>query len=124
MNQPEEVTPEFKARLDLALAQALRPVDAPVGFADRLLARAAQEATPPARVISMPARLRNWTVGAIAAALLFSAAVGEQRYQRHRREQAAERQFETALQITAETMDQTRQQTRDQLAQSGLQVTR
>ncbi len=122
MNKPEEtsVTPEFEARL----AHALRRVDAPEGFTERVLARAAQDAKLPARVLSMPARLRNWTVGAIAAALLFSAAVGEQRYQRHRREQAAERQFETALQITAETMQQTLQQTREQLAQSGLQVDR
>jgi hypothetical protein len=124
VNQPEELTSEFEARLDLALTQALRAVDAPDGFADRLLARAAQDAKPTARVLPMPARLRNWTVGAIAAGMLFGGVAGEQRYQRHRREQAAERQFETALQITAETMQQTMQQTREQLAQSGLQVTR
>ena len=120
MNQPEEwndfeqMSPEFEARL----AQALRPISAPDGFAERVMARSAQSAAPRARIFAMPSRVRTWAVTATAAALLFGGVLGEQSHIRHLRQQAAERQFEAGLSITAEAMEQTR----EQLQESGVQL--
>jgi hypothetical protein len=120
VKQPEEwndfelMSPEFEARL----AQALRPLAAPDGFADRVMARAAQSTAPRARIFAMPTRTRMWAITATAAALLFGGVLGEQSRIRHQREQTAERQFEAGLTITAEAM----QQTREQLRESGVQL--
>jgi hypothetical protein len=120
VNQPEEwndfepMSPEFEARL----TQALRPVAAPEGFADRVMARAAQSASPRARIFAMPSRARMWAITATAAALLFGGVLGEQSHLRRQRRQAAERQFEAGLSITAEAM----QQTREELQESGIQL--
>jgi hypothetical protein len=113
-NDFEQTSPEFEARL----AQALRPLAAPEGFAERVMARAAQSPAPRARIFAMPSRARMWAVTATAAALLFGGVLGEQSHIRHLRQQAAERQFEAGLSIAAEAM----QQTREQMQESGVQL--
>jgi hypothetical protein len=113
-NDFEQMSPEFEARL----AQALRPVAAPDGFADRVIARAAQSAGPRARVFALPSRVRMCAVTATAAGLLFAGVLGEQSHLRRQRQQAAERQFEAGLSIAAEAM----QQTREELQESGIQL--
>jgi uncharacterized membrane-anchored protein YhcB (DUF1043 family) len=62
----------------------------------------------------MPTRLRAWTSGAIAAALVAGIFVGEQLHVRRQREKAeeAQQQFEAAMRITGETLDQTRMELR------------
>jgi hypothetical protein len=128
------------------LTQAMRPVDAPQGFADRVLGQIAEVQPRRAKVLMMPRNVRLWAGGAIAAALLVGAfGVREQRV-RHQREEAAQaqqqsqaqqqfqlamqitgntladapaqRQFEVAMQITNETLDSVRAQ----LHQSGIQL--
>ena len=99
------------AELERELAHALRRVDAPEGFAGRVLAAA--ETTPRrAKVLAMPARVRMWTGGAIAAALLAGVFVQREVRAHERREQAAlaQQQFETALRITGDTLDDVRRQ--------------
>jgi len=107
MNQPDEFEEYLK--------QQLRPVPEPRGFADRILARVETAAPIPARVIVMPSRRRVWTSGAVAAAALLAGLLTQQTEARRQRHQAelAQRQFDAALQITGETIDDTRQQLRD-----------
>ena len=97
------------------LHQQLRPVAEPRGFADRVLARAESESAVPAKVIVMPSRRRVWTSGAVAAATLLAGLLTQQvevRRQRHKAE-VAQQQFDAAMRITGETLDETRQQLRD-----------
>ena len=114
MNQPEESFTKFEQEL----AQAMRGVDPPEGFAERVLARAQASERPRARVLAMPARLRLWASGAIAAALLVGVFAGDQLHARHQREQAqlAQQQFEAGVRITDEALEHTR----EQLAQAGV----
>ena len=116
MNQPEEIFTQFEKELK----EAMRAVDAPEGFAERVLARAEASVLPRARVLTMPHRLRSWTGGAIAAALLVGAFTGEEVHLRRQRERAelAQRQFETAMRITDRTLEHVRQQ----LQQAGVTV--
>ena len=126
MNQPEELNyseespPEFEQQL----THALRHVDAPAGFADRILARAesSAEASAPARakVVTMPSRSRLWASGALAATLLVAAVVTQQTHERRQRQQAelAQQQFDAAIRIT----DQTLEHVREQLQQAGVQI--
>jgi hypothetical protein len=117
---------ESSAELERYLTQALRPVAPPNGFAERIMARI-EPASPahakPILTMIRPRRWANWTSptswtvwssGAIAAALLVGFLIAGQIQARHRRQQAefAEHQFELALRITGETLDQTRQQLR------------
>ncbi len=111
---------EFQsARFEAELTLAMRHVDAPVGFAERVLAKAAEPQK--AKVLQMPRRVQPWVGSAVAAALLVGA-VGI--HQLHvRREQAAEaaraqQQYEQALQITGETLDHVRAQ----LQQAGIRL--
>ena len=87
LNQNEELFPDLEQdEFEMELKQALRHVNAPAGFAQRIVERA-QLAEPahaiPARakVIAMP-RLRAWTNlwagGAIAASLLAGVLVTDQ----------------------------------------------
>lgn len=125
MNQPEELLTKFEQEL----TQAMRAVDPPAGFADRIMARTQAQEQPRARVLRMPSRGRFWmNSGAIAAMVLAGAFFGEQSHLRHERERAeqaqrqteqaqqAQRQFETAMQIT----DQTLEQVQLQLRQAGV----
>jgi hypothetical protein len=116
VKQPEVSNDDFEQHL----TRALRPVDPPAGFADRILAQAQSPKAAPAEVIVMRPRTRLWASGAIAAALFVGSFFAQQAHQRHQREQAAlaQQQFEVAMRITDETLEQTRQQ----LQQAGLQI--
>jgi hypothetical protein len=115
LNQPDESFVELEQRLTVAL----RPVDAPEGFADRVMERARTAKPAPAKVVTMAPR-RVWAGGAIAAVLMVGAFAGEQTHLRHERERAeqAQRQFDTAMRIT----DQTLEHVREQLQQAGVTV--
>lgn len=144
-NQPEEPLAELEQKeLERELMQALRPVAAPEGFAQRTLARVlesnsesksesnsesnseskseSKSESAPARfrVIAMRPRPRLWASAAIAAALLAGVFIVEQTHLRRQREEAelAQQQFEAALRITGETLEQTRRQ----LQQAGVQL--
>jgi hypothetical protein len=108
VNQSKEPLSQFEEEL----TQALRLVDAPEGFAGRVLAAAAETAPQRARVLAMPARVRVWAGGAIAAALLVGVFVQREVRAHERREQAAlaQQQFEAALRITGDTLDDVRRQ--------------
>ena len=107
MKQPEELNSEFERNL----TQALRPVDAPEGFAERVIARAQRSAPPAGKLIQMPLRTRMWATGAIAAALL-TGVFAQQTHVRHERQKAelAQQQFDAAMRITDQTLDDVRQQ--------------
>ena len=112
---PDSSAEDFGA-LERDLRQALRPVDAPSGFAERVLARSRESSR--VRVYAFPAR-RLWIGGAIAAMLLAGIA-GQQVHQLHQRRKAdeAQRQFELALQVT----DRTLQHARLQLQRAGVSL--
>jgi hypothetical protein len=122
LNQPEDLNQpdESFAELEQELTQALRRVDAPADFAERTMARVQPAGTPRGKLLTMPARLRVWGGGAIAAALVAGAFAGQQVHERRERQKAqlAEQQFETAMRITDQTLDQVRQQ----LQQAGVPV--
>ncbi len=98
------------AEFELHLAQALRRVDAPEGFAERVMGRA--QAVPRSRVVVMRPKLRMWVGGAIAAALLAGAFSAEQIRVRRQHEQAemARQQFEAGIRITDDALDHAREQ--------------
>ena len=108
--------------LERYLYQAMRPVDAPEGFADRVMERAKAAAPAKAKVLVMPLRPRLWVGSAIAAALLMGVFVGDQQYERRQREKAevAQKQFEAGIEIT----DRALEHTRDQLERAGVMVGR
>lgn len=110
-----------QAEFELHLAQALRRVEAPEGFAARVMERAAAPAVAK-KVVLMRPRLHGqmWVGGAIAAMLAVGAFVGEQVHVRHQREEAAlaTRQFEAATRIE----DKVLEQTRERLARAGVSL--
>ena len=128
MNQPEELNPleelhlsdESFARLEQHLTQVLRPVDPPNCLAERIIARAQPSILTKAKLVSIALRWRLWTSGAIAAALLAGFFIVGQTRAYHERQKAeiAEHQFEVALRITGETLEQTSQQ----LQQAGIEI--
>ena len=99
------------------VANALRRVDAPEGFAERLMERVPAMSS---KVVVMRPRLRAqmWVGGAVAAMLAVGVFFGETVHERHQREQAAlaTQQFEAAMRIE----DQTLRHTREQLARAGV----
>jgi hypothetical protein len=116
---------EYESKIDaqepdtfeLALTQAMCRVDAPEGFADRIMERAASPAVATAKIITMRPRFqslasRAWVGGAIAAALVLGVFGVEQVHVRRERERAAlaTQQFEMATRITDETLAHTREQ--------------
>lgn len=114
-NQPEPMTDDFAA-LEHELRNALRPVDPPAGFADRVIARARAEAPaqpPRARILTFPSIGRRvWVPSAVAAMLLVGVA-GEQAHQRleqRRKAEEAQKQFETALRVTDHALEHAREQ--------------
>jgi hypothetical protein len=117
---PRETSHE---ELEEYLTKELRPVAAPNGFADRILAlaeiQAEQRAPARAKVLTMKSRPRLWVPTAVAAALLCVGFVTRQTYERHEEQQArqqaeqAQQQLDSALRITGETLEETRQQLRD-----------
>jgi hypothetical protein len=97
------------------LGAAMRAVDPPEGFAERVMARARQAETAPLRtkLLTMSMRVRMWSAGAVAASLLVGGFfVAEQQRQRHQREEAAAaaQQFEAAMRITDHALEHTQQQ--------------
>jgi hypothetical protein len=114
-NPPGQMTEDF-TDLERQLRQALRPVDPPAGFADRVIARTRTDsASKPkrARILTFPAvRSRVWIGSAVAAMLLVGVA-GEQahvRMEQRRKAEEVQKQFETALQVTDRALEHTRQQ--------------
>jgi len=104
---------------ELALTRAMRRVEAPAGFAERVMAEAASRpahddetvmngAPRGVRVFVMP-RPKVWLSGAIAAALVAGVFVAQDVHQRHERE-VANRQFALSMQIEERAMEHTRQQ--------------
>ena len=113
-DQPGELNEqgESLAELEQYLSHVLRRVDAPKGFAERTIARARAGSAPRGKLLVMPTRWRAWTSGAIAAALAAGVFVGQQVHVRQQRQKAemAQQQFEAAMRITGETLEQTRLQ--------------
>jgi type VI protein secretion system component VasF len=101
------------SEFELQLTRALRRVEAPEGFAARVMDRAATPAVAK-NVVMMPARLRApmWIGGAVAAILVVGAFVGETVHVRHQREEAAlaTQQFDAAVRVTDHALDKTRLQ--------------
>jgi type VI protein secretion system component VasF len=134
VNHPEEFNPpeeqlqpadplaetEHYAEVEAYLVRALRPIDPVDDLADRILALAQQPQPAPAKVIPINRRMPVWASGAIAAALLVGIFVTEQTHVQHEKQKVeqAQRQFETALKITNETLEQTRQE----LKQAGIEI--
>ena len=131
-----ELVPDLKlAEFELQLARAMRRVDAPEGFAARVMECAANseraDAAPapgdaaPRVVVMRPRfgslRVRTWAGGAIAAMLALGMFGAEQLHQQHERAQQAalaNQQFEAAVRVT----DQALAQTREQLQRAGLNL--
>jgi len=122
--------PEF----DEVLAKAMRRVDAPEGFAARVMDRAGSQtpisksersgapeavARSKGKLLMMP-RVQTWMGGAIAAALVMGALIGTRVHVVRQQEQAAltERQFEAAMRLTNRALDQTQMQ----LQRAGLKL--
>jgi hypothetical protein len=124
---------------ELQLARAMSCVDAPEGFAARVMERAASpkravvapaqvsEARPGAPgVVVIPKRsgllrMQAWAGGAIAAVLALGMFGAEQLHQRHERAEQtamANQQFAVAMQVT----DHALAQTRGQLQRAGLNL--
>ncbi len=132
MDGPELVPDLRLAEFELQLARAMARVDAPEGFAGRVIARAqsgdadstqVSEARPGAPgVVVIPKRsglwrMQAWMGGAIAAVLAIGMYGAEVLHQR--REQAkADQQFAVAVQVT----DHALAQTREQLQRAGLKL--
>lgn len=118
MDGPELVSDLTMAEFELMLARAMARVDAPEGFATRVMEKAGQKQT----VITMRPRnglwrMQAWMGGAIAAALAVGMYGAEVLHQR--REQAkADQQFAVAMQVT----DHALAQTREQLQRAGLKL--
>jgi glycogen debranching enzyme len=108
---PELVEDLKLVEFELHLARAMARVDAPEGFADRIMERSASPAEK--LVVMRPrsrfVRMQAWAGGAIAAVLVLGMFGAEQLHQR--REQAkANQQFDVAMQATDHALDQTRAQ--------------
>jgi len=109
------------ARFEAELTLAMRHVDPPAGFADRVLAKVAEPEPRRAKILMMPRRVQAWVGGAVAAVLMVGAfGIQQQHERRQRAEEAAraQQQYEQALQITGETLDHVRAQ----LQQAGVPV--
>jgi len=104
---------------DEVLARMLRRVDTPEGFAARVMERAIAPAKPKGKLLLMP-RVPAWMGGAIAAVLVMGALITARVHVVHQQEQVAltERQFETAIRVTNQALDQTQMQ----LQRAGLKL--
>jgi len=115
--------PDVKlVEFELQLARAMRRVDAPEGFAARVMNTAASPAEVKQKVLVLRPRsglwrLQAWMGGALAAVLALGMYGAEVLHQR--REQAkADQQFAVAMQVT----DHALAQTREQLQRAGLKL--
>ena len=118
--------------LERELTEALRRVDAPEGFAERVMGRAFADPThdggtamngatgmaAEAKVVVMPRRqgslrMKAWVGGAVAAMLalgVFGAEQLHQQRERVERVEAANQEFATTVRITDEALQHARQQ--------------
>jgi hypothetical protein len=108
---------------DEVLAKALRRVEAPEGFAAKVMEMASvapESVTAPKGKLLMMPRVQAWMGGAIAAALVMGALIGARVHVVRQQEQAAltERQFEAAMRVTNRALDQTQMQ----LQRAGLKL--
>jgi hypothetical protein len=115
-NRKHEVGSSEDDEFELALTRALRRVEAPAGFAEKMVARThvseSRRVTPsgaPGKLLVMMPKPKVWLSGAIAAALVAGVFVAQDVHQRHERE-VANRQFALSMQIEERTMEHTRQQ--------------
>ena len=93
---------------DQELARMLPHVDAPLGFAAKVMAAA--EAPKKAKIIAFP-QLRTWATGAIAAGVIVGAlAVGDVHLKHEQQRAEAQRQFDAATQITDRVLARAREQ--------------
>jgi hypothetical protein len=122
-----ELVPELAmTEFELQLARAMSRVDAPEGFAARVMERAASPAEAEPKVIVMRPRsgllrMQAWAGGAIAAMLALGMFGAEQLHLRRERAEEtarADQQFAVAVQVT----DHALAQTREQLARAGLNL--
>lgn len=128
LNQPAEPFPaddqlsELEQHLELEqyLRQALRPVDPPANFTESLLARVDPAPRRNAKILSMSSRTRIWAGSALAASLVAGFLIAGEVHERRERQkvETAQRQFNDALQITNEALEQTR----EQLRQAGIET--
>ena len=116
---------------DVELARMLRRVDAPEGFAAKVVDCAAADTrvresgsgatgvVARGKLVVMP-RVHAWMSGAIAAVLVMGCLVVERVHVVRQQEQVAvtEQQFETAIRVTNRALDQTN----EQLARAGLKL--
>jgi hypothetical protein len=123
VNGPELVEDLKLAEFELALARAMARVEAPEGFAKRVMERAGGAAET--LVVMRPrrglVRMQAWMGGAIAAVLALGMFGAEQLHlRRERAEEAAkaDQQFAVAMQVT----DHALEQTREQLQRAGLKL--
>lgn len=102
------------AALEARLRQELARVEAPAGFAERVMARAAWE----------PVRMRrpSWVMFAVAAAVLVCAVIGGVRVQQEQRRERANAEFATAMQVTDRAMDRAEEHAREQMQRAGLDI--
>jgi hypothetical protein len=117
VDRPEEKKNELGAgkmdEFEELLTRELQRVDAPEGFALRVLDLAAKQTPVRARVLTMPvwmARPHAWAGGAIAAALVLGCFAAERIHVRQQQEKAemAQQQFDTAMRVTDRALGQTR----------------
>jgi hypothetical protein len=123
-----ELVPDLKlAEFELQLARAMSRVDAPEGFAERVMDRAGERMTSPVEkaIVMRPRsgllRMQAWAGGAIAAMLALGMFGAEQLHLRRERVEEtarADQQFAVAVQVT----DHALAQTREQLARAGLNL--
>lgn len=108
MNRSEDLMTE----LETELMEAMRRVDAPDGFADRVLARTGGIPSAQAKGSFMPHPVQIWLGGAVAATILGGAFWTHEFELRRQRLEAerAQQQFETAVQITDHALEHTRRQ--------------
>ena len=110
----QPVEPDLKlAEFELHLARAMSRVDAPEGFADRVMDRAASPAEKVVAIRPRTFRDAAWMGGAIAAVLALGMFGAEQLHlRREKAEQAAaaNQQFEAAVRVTDHALAQTREQ--------------
>ena len=103
MSEFEETDFDFEEKLK----RELQRVDAPAGFADRVMERVGVEAAEErrGRLVVMP---RRWFSVAVAAMLLVGIVLGGWQWQQRRQErqeaEIARRQFEVAMQVTGRTL--------------------
>jgi hypothetical protein len=122
LNQPEErhQPAEALGELEQYLTQALRPVDPPASLTERILAHAEFAPQGKANVVRIGTRTRVWASSAIAAGIVAGFLIGGQIHARRERQKVelAQRQFDAALKITSDTLEQTRRE----LQQAGIDI--